>query len=153
MYHSFCSVLEMKKCMTITIPIFTFTRPVIIKLYWIPVFVLPNELAMWWECFCFLKYKSVDFFLRVVMAQVRILPEKILSECLAGARPMSQCKCCYLKPVKKREVIQSVAVNRSGNYFTYTPSTRKRKIDRFTAADVTWWPSWVYRQYDVVRFK
>ncbi|XP_064632798.1 protein cereblon-like isoform X2 [Lineus longissimus] len=86
----------------------------------------------------------------VVMAQVRILPEKVLSECLFGARPQSQCKCCFLEPVKKREVVQSVAVNRSGNYFTYPSSTKRRKIDRFTAADVTWWPPWVYRQYDVI---
>lgn len=83
----------------------------------------------------------------ILIGKVRILPEKILPDCLEGARPLSHCKFCC-PPDQDSMVRTCTAVDRQGNVLTSVAMSRNRQINRFTAACYTWWPPWVYKMYD-----
>ncbi|XP_060079019.1 protein cereblon-like [Ylistrum balloti] len=83
----------------------------------------------------------------ILIGKVKILPEKVLPDCLEGARPPSHCKFCC--PSDQDSVVKTcTAVDRQGNVLTSVAMVNKRQINKFTAACFTWWPPWVYKMYD-----
>lgn len=60
------------------------------------------------------------------MAKVKILPEKILPDCLAGARPPSHSKFCCC-PTDQDSVVQT-AVDRHGNVLTSVAMVNNRQV-------------------------
>lgn len=79
----------------------------------------------------------------ILMAKVRILPERVLSDHLEGARPQSHYRfcCCpaqqeYLKTAVDSHILADINI------------PRKRQLNKFTSSYFTQWPPWVYKMYD-----
>ncbi|CAH1784300.1 unnamed protein product, partial [Owenia fusiformis] len=83
----------------------------------------------------------------ILIAQVYILSEAEVCDPLGGAIPPSHRKFCSSKTIIKPQ--DQVAVDAHGQYFQYSTKTKKPQINRFSSAHLTWWPPWVYKQFDV----
>lgn len=84
-----------------------------------------------------------------MIAKVRILPESFLCDPLEGARPASHRRTLGFESWSRMDDDMSCsdtvgqATSHNAEY-----KGRRRKIDRFSCANFTHWPPWVYRQYD-----
>ncbi|XP_060606164.1 protein cereblon-like [Ruditapes philippinarum] len=81
----------------------------------------------------------------IIMGTVKILPDTELNDVFEGVRPHIHCKLCCLED---NEEDFKVAMDRQGRIISCVKMTPKSKINRFSAANFTWWPPWVYKMYD-----
>ncbi|XP_053378068.1 protein cereblon-like isoform X2 [Mercenaria mercenaria] len=82
---------------------------------------------------------------RIIMGTVKVLPDTELGEVFQGVQPHIHCKLCCLED---HEEDFKVAMDRQGRIISCVKMTPKSKINRFSAANYTWWPPWVYKMYD-----
>ncbi|XP_071082193.1 protein cereblon-like [Haliotis cracherodii] len=82
----------------------------------------------------------------ILAGKVRILPECLLTDSLSGARPRSLCKFCC-NPADQDSVVKT-AVDRQGNVLASVSMVNNLQVNKFSCANFTWWPPWVYKMYD-----
>ncbi|ESO85229.1 hypothetical protein LOTGIDRAFT_195998 [Lottia gigantea] len=81
----------------------------------------------------------------VLTGKVRILSERILPDYLEGARLGSHRK-FLCDPCEQDEVVKT-AVDRKGNVIKSISLLNNRQLNKFSCANYTWWPPWVYKMY------
>ncbi|XP_014770294.1 protein cereblon isoform X1 [Octopus bimaculoides] len=82
----------------------------------------------------------------ILMAKVHILPEKIQSDYLDGARPQSHYKFCCCPT--QQDLVVKTAVDRNGEILRKVNMLTNKQLDKFTSSYFTQWPPWVYKMYD-----
>lgn len=81
----------------------------------------------------------------ILMAKVRILPERVLPDHLEGARPQSHYRFCCC-PAQQEFV--KTAMDSQGHVLASINMLKKRQLNKFTSSYFTQWPPWVYKMYD-----
>uniref|UniRef100_T1JIH3 Protein cereblon n=1 Tax=Strigamia maritima TaxID=126957 RepID=T1JIH3_STRMM len=79
----------------------------------------------------------------ILLGQVKILSDIVLRDALEGARSQSMLRFLKHPPREK-----SVSLDHDGHEFVLKNKLSKAKYDRLRPAHFTWWPPWVYKQYD-----
>lgn len=82
-----------------------------------------------------------------VTGKVRILPEVSLTHVLDGACLASHRR-LFIKPCDDGEMLKT-AVDRENQILTSVDCQRKSTVDRLYSSKFTYWPSWVYKMYDI----
>ncbi|XP_067136121.1 protein cereblon [Centruroides vittatus] len=82
----------------------------------------------------------------ILIAKVKILPEIVLEDPGCGARLESLDRYRIPPPPNLDRI--TLQMQRLGNTCVLLPKPNRRKYNRHDFANYTWWPPWVYKQYD-----
>ncbi|XP_052285808.1 protein cereblon-like isoform X3 [Dreissena polymorpha] len=81
----------------------------------------------------------------VLLGKIRILPDAELGNALYPLQSSAQRRlCCH----SDREEDMKVAMDSKGRIISCVRMKPRSKLTRFSNANLTWWPPWVYKMYD-----